>query len=123
MDFRLPGIKLVEDFNVTTMIFSTWWFDEMPFKSAVGNQQSWAIMNRVNVLAANTHMRNSGSLGSGIYAGTHGAKVYTNNPDGKSRLLLADIPINSRNKNAKCLNNASLRLNIKETNKFILIQT
>jgi len=103
MAWKFPGIKLIEDFNVTTMIYPTWWFDELPFQAANQLQQSWAIMNHVNVLAANTHNPSSGSLGSGIYAGSHGAQVYTNTPDGKSRLLLADVPINSRNDNAKCL--------------------
>jgi len=45
----------------------------------------------------------TGSLGSVIYSGERGAIVYTDNPDGKSRLLIADIPIDSRNTKAKCL--------------------
>jgi hypothetical protein len=44
-----------------------------------------------------------GSLGSGIYSGENGAIVYSDIPDGKSKLLIADIPIDSRNTKAKCL--------------------
>ncbi len=44
-----------------------------------------------------------GSLGSGIYSGENGAIVYSDIPDGKSKLLIADIPIDSRNTKAQCL--------------------
>lgn len=58
--FNLPGTKLISDYNVTTMLFPTWWYDELPFVFATQMQQSWAIANRVNLLAANTHFPETG---------------------------------------------------------------
>ena len=41
----------------------------------------------------------TGTLGSGIHSGQNGFIVYTNEFDNKPKLLLADIPIDSKSKN------------------------
>ena len=51
--FNSPGIELVNKYGVQTMVYPTYWFDEMPFRTAQQTQQSWATTNRVNLLAAN----------------------------------------------------------------------
>ncbi|CAG2110995.1 unnamed protein product [Medioppia subpectinata] len=101
--FKNPGIKNVAKYGVQTMLFPTDWFDELPLQSAKQVQESWAVANRVNLLAANQLDPQMGTLGSGIYAGQNGAIVYTNITTKTSKLLIADIPVDSRNPSASCL--------------------
>ncbi|CAG2100517.1 unnamed protein product [Medioppia subpectinata] len=103
--FRNPGTDLVNKYGVQTMIYPLWWFDELPFKSANQVQQSWAYTYRVNLLASDMHSPQSGSSGSGIYSGENGAIIDSNIMDQKAVLLIADIPIDSKNTGAKCLTN------------------
>ena len=105
--FKSPGIDLVHHFNVTTMLFPHWWFDLLPFLTAIQWQQAWAFTNQVNLLASNSHIPSRGSLGSGIYSGHKGAVVYSYEPDGKPKLLIADIPINPNSK-TKCEKNEKI---------------
>jgi pantetheine hydrolase len=53
MIYKTPGVYLSEQMEVDTILFPTWWFDELPFLTASQYQQSWAITNKVNLLAAN----------------------------------------------------------------------
>lgn len=82
---------LVEKHNVTLGVMSSWWFDELPGWYSVGVQQAWSIHNGIPLLAAGIQRLEMGSLGSGIYAGLRGPLNYTYSPDGKSKLLLADL--------------------------------
>lgn len=70
---------------------SSWWFDELPGWYSVGVQQAWSIHNGIPLLASGIQQLEMGSLGSGIYAGLRGPLNYTYSPDGKSKLLLADL--------------------------------
>ena len=99
MIFKSPALNLVGDLNVTTMLFPTLWFDELPFLSAVQYHHGWAVTNQVNLLSSNMHNLLTGTLGSGIHSGQNGFIVYTNEFDNKPKLLLADIPIDSKSKN------------------------
>lgn len=84
---------LARDYEIDTAIFPTFWFDDMlPFNAAEW-QQSWAIANKVNFMAANIQIPGNASLGSGIYSKKYGALVYTYEPDGESKLLVANVPI------------------------------
>jgi len=116
MIFKLPGLELVEKYNVTTMLFNTWWLDELPFFSAAQYQQAWAITNNVNLLASNIHFPEVGSMGSGIYSGKRGQNIYSNHPDGRGKLLLADIPIIAEGSNT-CKSNYS-EIITSESNKI-----
>ncbi|GIX74706.1 pantetheinase [Caerostris extrusa] len=87
------AVLFVEEHGIDTLLFPTYWFDDIVVLNAVELQQSWAITNGVNLLAANTHAPGTGSLGSGIYSKADGALVYTYEPDGKSKLLIANLPI------------------------------
>lgn len=86
------SVNLVEKYKVETIIFSTYWFDDVcPFHS-VEFQQGWALSNGANFLASNIHLPGTGSLGSGIYSKYYGALKYSYNPDGQSKLLVAKVP-------------------------------
>lgn len=87
------AVRLVKDYGIDTLLFPTYWFDDIVPFNAVEFQQSWAIANDVNFIAANTHFPGTGSLGSGIYSKKDGALVYTYEPDGKSKLLVANVRI------------------------------
>lgn len=94
MIFQRPAVELVEKHHVDTILFPTWWYDELPMLTAIQYQDGWSWMNRVNLLAANILIPDLGSTGSGIYSGS---KLLTIGPDhGKSKLLLANLPIHPR---------------------------
>lgn len=93
--FRSPVIDLVEKHRVDTLVYSTYWFNYLPFVSAVQLQQAMAITHRVNFLAADVHLPADGTLGAGIFSGTRGALAYSNVPDGVSKLIIATIPCNA----------------------------
>ncbi|CAG2163668.1 unnamed protein product [Oppiella nova] len=103
--FPSPGTDLISKYGVQTMLFPTWWVDELPFKSANQVQQGWAFTNQVNLLAANMLFRQSGSVGSGIYSGQNGPMIVSDISEEKAHILIADIPINSENTGATCLAN------------------
>ena len=107
MIFKSPGLNLTHDLNVTTMLFPTWWFDELPFLTAVQYHHGWAVTNQVNLLSSNIHHPILGSIGSGIHSGQNGYAVYTNENDNKPKLLLADIPIDSKS-NKHCDANSKM---------------
>ncbi|CAG2101831.1 unnamed protein product [Medioppia subpectinata] len=101
--FKNPGTQDVAKYGVQTMIFPTDWFDELPLRSAKQLQEGWSVANRVNLLAANVLEPQIGSVGSGIYAGQNGPIVYTDITTKTAKLLIADIPVDSRNPSASCL--------------------
>ncbi|XP_055930907.1 vascular non-inflammatory molecule 3-like [Argiope bruennichi] len=87
------AVLLKDEYNIDTLLFPTYWFDDIVPLNAVEFQQSWAIANGVNLLSANTHAPGTGSMGSGIFSKDDGALVYTYEPNGKSKLLLANVRI------------------------------
>ncbi|CAG2162556.1 unnamed protein product [Oppiella nova] len=101
--FKDPGIQDVVKYGVQTMVFPTYWFDELPLRSAKQLQEGWATTNRVNLLAANVLNLKTGSIGSGIYSGENGPIVYSDITTKTAKLFVADIPINSHNTSASCL--------------------
>ena len=72
MLFRYPAVELVRAHKVTDIIFTTKWFSELPFLTAVQVQQSWAHSLNVNLLAAGANYPRFASTGSGIYSGNKG---------------------------------------------------
>ncbi|XP_054715052.1 pantetheinase-like [Uloborus diversus] len=79
--------------GIDTLLFPTFWFDDILPLNSPEWQQSWALANKVNFLAANTQTPGLGSLGSGIFSKTDGALVYTYDPDGESKLLVANVKL------------------------------
>lgn len=72
--FDKPALQLVQS-GVTDIAFSTMWFSELPFLTAVQIQQGWAFENNVNLLAAGANYPKVGSTGTGVYAGKRGRIV------------------------------------------------
>ncbi|CAG2167590.1 unnamed protein product, partial [Oppiella nova] len=101
--FRDPGVDAVAKYDIQTMLFPTYWFDELPLRSAKQVQEGWALNHRVNLLTANILDLKTGSVGTGIYAGENGPIVSTDITTKTAKLLIADIPIDSRNPMASCL--------------------
>ncbi|GFT15351.1 vascular non-inflammatory molecule 2 [Nephila pilipes] len=87
------SVKALEEPSVLNVAYPTYWFDHTPLIFfAPPFQQAWSMANKVNLLAANTHHPPTGSLGSGIYSPNRGALIYTFNPDGRSKLLISNVP-------------------------------
>lgn len=105
--FRNPGIQLVENMGVDTMLLSTWWFDEMPHFLAPQYHQGWAYTNNVNMLVANIKKAGIGSTGSGFYSGRRGALHYHHASDvgGFAKLLVSNVPVSAR-QDAQCTTDA-----------------
>lgn len=55
MIFQKPGEYLASRQDVDTILFPTWWFDELPFLGGAQYQAAWSFGNKVNVLASNIH--------------------------------------------------------------------
>ncbi|XP_054153995.1 pantetheinase-like, partial [Oppia nitens] len=102
-NFGDPGTGLVARYGVKTMAFPTYWFDELPVRTAKHIQQGWSVNNRANLLAATILVPETGSTGSGIYAGISGSLISTDLTDRQSKLLIADIPVDSDNTRSSCL--------------------
>lgn len=83
---------LARHYDIDTLLFPTFWFDDIVPLNGIEWQQSWALANKVNFVSANTQTPGNGSLGSGIFSPYSGALVYTYEPDGESKLLVANVP-------------------------------
>ncbi|XP_053617655.1 vanin-like protein 1 [Plodia interpunctella] len=90
--FQVPAVQVVQKYNLTDIIFPTMWFSEMPFLTAVQNQQAYAYSMNVNFLAANANNIHVGTAGSGIYSGRAGALVSMMTGIPSTRLLVERVP-------------------------------
>ncbi|KAG8172692.1 hypothetical protein JTE90_020349 [Oedothorax gibbosus] len=87
------SVRLVEEQKIDTLLFPTFWFDDIVPLNAVEWQQAWALANKVNFMGANSQHAFTGTLGSGIYSKDGGAMVYTYEPTDQSKLLVANLRI------------------------------
>ncbi|GBP27062.1 Vanin-like protein 1 [Eumeta japonica] len=62
--FQVPAVQTVLKLNVTDVIFSTMWFSEMPYLTAVQIQEDYAYAQNVNFLAAGANNVRVGSAAS-----------------------------------------------------------
>ncbi|CAH0399339.1 unnamed protein product [Chilo suppressalis] len=90
--FQVPATQVVQKYNLTDIIFSTMWFSEMPFLTAVEIQESYAYTTGVNFLAAGANNVKVGSAGSGIYSGKAGALISIMPGEPKTQLLVSRVP-------------------------------
>jgi pantetheine hydrolase len=97
--FRRPALELVRMTdsggifrNLTDIIFTTMWFSELPFLTAVQAQQNWAHSNDVNLLAAGANNPEFGSTGTGIYAGNYGSIISVMEGKAETKLYTATVP-------------------------------
>ena len=85
--FKRPAIELVEEYEINTVIFPTWWYDELPILTALQIQDAWSLSNKVNLLGANILRPALGSTGSGIFCGN--SSVYVGPGNDRTKLIMA----------------------------------
>ncbi|XP_055597095.1 vanin-like protein 1 [Uranotaenia lowii] len=93
--FEEPAIQMVRN-GVTDFIFTSMWFSQLPFLTAVQIQQAWAYANNVNLLASGASQPDLGSTGTGIYAGRRGRIVSVMNHKAEEKLYVARVPKRDR---------------------------
>ncbi|KAF5292923.1 hypothetical protein FQA39_LY13803 [Lamprigera yunnana] len=101
--FKNPSIDVLNNLEITDVIFSTAWFAELPFHTALSVQHGYAVSNKVNLLAANLDDPDSGKGGSGIYlANGEIADMYISGAR-TSKMLMATVhKITRSNSNNYC---------------------
>ncbi|XP_018796950.1 PREDICTED: vanin-like protein 1 [Bactrocera latifrons] len=87
-----PAAVLVKEQGITDIIYTTYWFSELPFLTAVQLQEGWAFANDVNLLAADASKPSGQNTGSGIYAGRLGRLVAAIYEEPTTQLLTASVP-------------------------------
>ncbi|XP_014091853.2 vanin-like protein 1 [Bactrocera oleae] len=87
-----PPEVLVKEHGITDIIYTTYWFNELPFLTAVQLQEGWAFANDVNLLAADASKPSGQNSGSGIYAGRLGRLVAVTYEEPTTQLLTASVP-------------------------------
>lgn len=91
--FYTPAEELVAKYGIRNIIFTSMFYSETPFLTAVQLQQSWAWGNNVTLLAAGASYPQSGATGSGIYAGSSGSLVSTMiGNKGVRQIYVAKVP-------------------------------
>ncbi|XP_054729671.1 vanin-like protein 1 [Anastrepha obliqua] len=87
-----PAEVLVRESGITDIIYPTYWFNELPFLTAVQLQEGWAFANDVNLLAADASKPSGQTSGSGIYAGRLGRLEAVIYEQATTQLLTARVP-------------------------------
>ncbi|RZF47487.1 hypothetical protein LSTR_LSTR007414 [Laodelphax striatellus] len=91
--FAQPAEVIVSKYKVTDILYSTAWFSELPFLTAVQTQAGYSYSMNVNLLASGYNRPDLYSGGSGIYAGEDGP-IVTTMPDSRTtRLLVGELTI------------------------------
>ncbi|XP_059054217.1 vanin-like protein 1 [Achroia grisella] len=90
--FQVPALQVVEKYNLTDVIFTTMWFSEMPYLTAVQIQEGFAYSMNINFIASGANNVGIGSAGSGIFSGKAGALVSTMPGTATTQLLVARVP-------------------------------
>ncbi|XP_050353057.1 vanin-like protein 2 isoform X3 [Nymphalis io] len=90
--FQVPAVQVVEKKNITDVVFTTMWFSEMPYLTAVEIQQAYAHSMNVNFLASGANNVAVGSAGSGIYSGEAGALISIMPGVPTTKLLVSKVP-------------------------------
>lgn len=88
--FKSPAVELIEKHQIDTVLFPTWWYDELPSLTAIQFQDAWSYKHKVNLLAANIHEPLIGSIGSGIYS--LDSSIYVGPNETRPSLLMARVP-------------------------------
>ncbi|CAH1363841.1 unnamed protein product [Tenebrio molitor] len=94
--FANPSRTLLENGNVTDVIYPTAWFSIMPFYTSLEVQNGYAVANGVNLLAANYGQPKNGHGGTGIYS-ADGTKmnVYIDGSP-SSKLVVDELTVRSQ---------------------------
>ncbi|XP_055596430.1 vanin-like protein 1 [Uranotaenia lowii] len=89
--FEKPALQLVRR-GIKDFVYSTMWFSDLPFLTAVQIQQGWAYANNVNFLVSGSNNPGIGSTGSGIYSGRRGPIVSYISYKNETKLYVAKVP-------------------------------
>ncbi|XP_004928912.1 vanin-like protein 2 isoform X1 [Bombyx mori] len=90
--FQVPAVQSVQKLKVTDVLFTTMWFSELPYLTAVQIQEAYAYEMNINFIAAGANNVRIGSAGSGIYSGRAGALVSIMPGVPTTRLLVSRVP-------------------------------
>ncbi|KAF5285196.1 hypothetical protein FQR65_LT13311 [Abscondita terminalis] len=90
--FKEPALELIQKHNVTHIIFSTMWFSELPFLTALQAQQQWSYAVNATFLSSGCNSPKVGSGGSGFFQGTDGAVAYDILGGAESKAFVAKLP-------------------------------
>lgn len=90
--FATPALNLTRNLGVTDIVFTTAWFSEVPFLTAVQTQAGWSYAEDVNLLASGYNNPTRGNAGSGIYLGRGGIKEVAMPLATSNVLLVAEVP-------------------------------
>lgn len=88
--FKSPAVDLIESYNIDTLIFPTWWYDEIPILTALQYQDGWSWAHKVNLISSNIQRPSLGSTGSGIFSGYN--SVYSSAGGLTSKLVMGNLP-------------------------------
>jgi pantetheine hydrolase len=91
--FHEPAVRLIEQYNITTVAFPAAWIDALPLFTAIQFHAAFAAGMGVNLLAANIHRPSRGFIGSGIYTPLGILNFYYDNMHQQGRLLINDIEV------------------------------
>uniref|UniRef100_A0A1B6CW57 CN hydrolase domain-containing protein n=1 Tax=Clastoptera arizonana TaxID=38151 RepID=A0A1B6CW57_9HEMI len=123
MEFKDPAVALAREFKINHLIFSTAWFSELPFLSAIQAQWSYAYTLDVVLLAAGYNDPNVGSTGSGIYHGRNGPHSYRMVETCESTMLISTVlKANFSGPNNIPLPNCSPEICAKENEVLIMLE-
>ncbi|XP_034941661.1 vanin-like protein 2 [Chelonus insularis] len=107
--FKEPGITLTRKLNITDIVYSTAWFSELPFLSAIQTQYGWSYAEDVNFLASGYNRVEFGNGGSGIYLGRNGI-CKTKELSAGNELIICNVPKKNRNIDLIAIDEAAIRL-------------
>ncbi|KAB0801596.1 hypothetical protein PPYR_03786 [Photinus pyralis] len=90
--FKSPGLDILQNTEVTDIVYSTAWFARLPFYTANSVQHGYAKLHGLNFLAAGLNDPKTGTGGSGIYLADGGIlTVYITGKE-ESKLIIANVP-------------------------------
>lgn len=90
--FHEPALQLTRLHRVTDIVYTTAWFSEVPFLTAVQTQAGWSFAEDVNLLAAGYNRPASGNTGSGIYLGRKGIGKAVMSRTRHGDMLIYEVP-------------------------------
>nr|XP_033199193.1 vanin-like protein 1 [Bombus vancouverensis nearcticus]XP_033199194.1 vanin-like protein 1 [Bombus vancouverensis nearcticus]XP_033199195.1 vanin-like protein 1 [Bombus vancouverensis nearcticus] len=97
--FSVPPLSLTRIEGVSNIVYTTAWFSETPFLTAIQTQFGWSFAENVNLLVAGYHQPAIGSSGSGIYLGRNGIANVT--MADYPKLLISRVPKTIKSRRAE----------------------
>ncbi|XP_076649284.1 vanin-like protein 1 [Halictus rubicundus] len=92
MIFSTPGMNMTRDLGITDFVYTTAWFSEVPFLTAIQIQFGWAFTEDVNLLVSGYNNPSGSNTGSGIYLGRDGIANATFSYTNGRKMLVSRVP-------------------------------